>query len=370
MSAPGVGSMTLLGVEPAPPREAAKPPMDLGHPRAETGVGQARGTLANHSRRRGARQPRRAEDGTAAFYNPGGLSFGRETSIEVAPTLGLSALSAQGRALGLEDPFGIAIAFAVTVPLEGALKERIRVGFGGYLLPSGLLHLVARAGDTPLFPYYDNRTQRLFFATGGAAIARALSTDGGRTFARDALPILVAESAWEKGSVGSPAAVVRDGETLLFYEGGPRAGIGLARVDAAGHAARVGDHPVIAPADVDDPAFWRGVTEVGAPYAVVAGDAVRVYFTARGIEGLDATAGDAALPADANDSIGLMTTRDLARFEAHPGGPVFARVANLRAYLGEREAAVRLVEGGPAEIVFVATDSAGKIVSGLARAPE
>ena len=210
----------------------------------------------------------------------------------------------------------------------------------------------------------------LFFATGGAAIARALSTDGGRTFARDALPILVAESAWEKGSVGSPAAVVRDGATLLFYEGGPRAGIGLARVDAAGHAARVGDHPVIVPADVDDPAFWRGVTEVGAPYAVVAGDAVRVYFTARGIEGLDATAGDAALPADANDSIGLMTTRDLARFEAHPGGPVFARVANLRAYLGEREAAVRLVEGGPAEIVFVATDAAGKIVSGLARAPE
>ncbi len=103
----------------------------------------------------------RAEDGSAAFYNPGGLAFGRGVSIELAPTLGISGLSAQGRSVGLEDPFGIAIALAVTVPLEGVLKDRIRLGFAGYLLPSGLLHLVARPGETPFFPYYDNRTQRL-----------------------------------------------------------------------------------------------------------------------------------------------------------------------------------------------------------------
>jgi hypothetical protein len=103
----------------------------------------------------------RADDGTAAFYNPGGLALGRGTSIELAPTLGLSALAAQGRTIGLEDPFGVAIALALTVPFEGALKDRIRLGFGGYVLPSGLLHLVARSGETPFFPYYDNRTQRL-----------------------------------------------------------------------------------------------------------------------------------------------------------------------------------------------------------------
>jgi hypothetical protein len=212
----------------------------------------------------------------------------------------------------------------------------------------------------------------LYFAMGGAAIGRAISTDAGRTFTRDAAPVLIAENGWEKGFVGSPAVVVRDGATLLFYEGGPRAGVGLARVDAGGHAVRAVDHAVIAPEDVEDPLAWRGVTEVGAPYAVVVGDAVRVYFTARGIEGLDATAGDASLPADANDSIGLFSTRDLASFQAHPGGPVFARVANLRAYLGEREAAVRVPEGGggAAEIVFVATDASGASVSGLARAPE
>lgn len=103
----------------------------------------------------------RADDGTATFYNPGGLAFGHGASIEIAPTLGISALAAQGRAIGLEDPFGLAVALAVTVPFEGALKDRIRLGFGGYLLPSGLLHLVARPGETPFYPYYDNRTQRL-----------------------------------------------------------------------------------------------------------------------------------------------------------------------------------------------------------------
>lgn len=103
----------------------------------------------------------RADDGTAAFYNPGGLAFGRGVSLEIAPTLGISALSAQGRRVGLEDPFGIAVALAVTVPFEGVLRDRIRLGFAGYLLPSGLLHLVARPGETPFFPYYDNRSQRL-----------------------------------------------------------------------------------------------------------------------------------------------------------------------------------------------------------------
>jgi hypothetical protein len=232
--------------------------------------------------------------------------------------------------------------------------------------------LASGSGDSPGAPSAIVRAGRveLYFATGGAAIARTVSTDGGRTFTRDAAPALTAAQGWEKGVIGSPAAVIdRDGATLLFYEGGPRAGVGLARVDAGGHAVRVFDHPVISPADIEDPRFWRGVTEVGAPYAVVVDDAVRVYFTARGIEGLDATAGVASLPAEANDSIGLVSTRDLVHFDAHLGGPVLARVANLRAYLGEREAAVRMPAEGQVEIVFVASDASGESVSGLAAAP-
>ncbi len=103
----------------------------------------------------------RATDGTATFYNPGGLAFGRGVELSVAPTLGFSTLSAQHTRIPLDDPFGVALAFAATVPLEGPLHDRVRVGLGAYFLPTGVLHLLARPTEQPLFPYYDNRTQRL-----------------------------------------------------------------------------------------------------------------------------------------------------------------------------------------------------------------
>jgi len=103
----------------------------------------------------------RADDGTAAFYNPGGLGLGRGVRVSLAPTLGVSRLSAQGKTLPLADPFGIALAFDATIPFEGPLKDRIRIGFAGYLPPTAALHLIAHPSDQPFFPYYDNRTQRL-----------------------------------------------------------------------------------------------------------------------------------------------------------------------------------------------------------------
>jgi hypothetical protein len=103
----------------------------------------------------------RADDGTATFYNPGGLALGRGYRAEVSPTLGVSSLAAQGRHVPLEDPFGIALALDATVPLEGALRDRIRFGFGGYFLPSAALRLLAKSTEEPVFPYYENRTQRL-----------------------------------------------------------------------------------------------------------------------------------------------------------------------------------------------------------------
>ena len=209
----------------------------------------------------------------------------------------------------------------------------------------------------------------MYFALGdGQAIAHAVSTDGGRTFTPDAVPVLVPAAPWENGWVGSPAAVRFQGATLLFYEGGPRAGVGLARVDA-GVATRAAG-PIVTPATATDPFFWRDVTQVGAPYAVVAGDALRVYFTGRGVEGSDALVADAAVPADPNDSIGLVASLDGATFVPYPAGPVYARVTNLRAYLGEREAAVQLAPGGGAQITFVSTDSSGTSESGLAQAGE
>ncbi|MCC6555090.1 MAG: hypothetical protein IT372_19150 [Polyangiaceae bacterium] len=122
----------------------------------------------------------RAEDGTATFYNPGGLGLGRGAQIEIAPALGVSALEAAGRALPLEDPFGIAVALAATVPLEGPLAGRLRVGFGAYAPPSSVLRLIARRADEPSFPYFDNRTQRLVLLPALAArITDGLSIGAG-----------------------------------------------------------------------------------------------------------------------------------------------------------------------------------------------
>jgi hypothetical protein len=103
----------------------------------------------------------RADDGTATFYNPGGLGLGSGVRLEIAPTAGVSSLSAQGKTLPLTDPFGVSIAFDATIPFQGALKDRIRIGFGGYLPPTGVLHLMVHPASEPFFPYYDNRTQRL-----------------------------------------------------------------------------------------------------------------------------------------------------------------------------------------------------------------
>ncbi|APR82028.1 Hypothetical protein A7982_07377 [Minicystis rosea] len=214
----------------------------------------------------------------------------------------------------------------------------------------------------------DGDRVEMYFAIGeGAGIARATSTDGGKSFVREAAPVLVPGAAWENGWIGSPAVVRFEGATYLLYEGGPRAGIGLARVDGSG-AQRVSDEPIVTPASVRDPLFWREVTEVGAPYAMVAGGALRVYFTGRGVEGNDALVGDAPAPADPNDSIGLAASLDARAFAQSPTGPVFARLTNLRTYLGEREASVRIVDGSGASITFVATDATGQSVSGLARA--
>jgi hypothetical protein len=211
----------------------------------------------------------------------------------------------------------------------------------------------------------------LFFANGdGSAILRAVSDDGGKSFSRDATPVLVPAEAWEHSWVGSPAVVSFGGAKLLAYEGGPHAGIGLASLDDGGKATRISKAPVATPASVDDPVFWRNVTEVRAPYLVVADTMLRVYFTGRGVEAGDAIVQGKRVPAPPNDSIGLVATRDLQHFDAYPAGPVFSRVTNLRAFLGESEAAVQIRPGGQpgASIVFVSADASGKNTTGLARA--
>jgi hypothetical protein len=196
-------------------------------------------------------------------------------------------------------------------------------------------------------------------------IVRAHSTDDGATFVVDTDPVLAASEPWEAGAVGSPSAIDFHGTTYLFYEGGKRAGIGLAKITESG-AERTDKNPILLTDSVEDPIFWRQVTNVGAPHALVVGEGVRVLFTARGIEGFSATADGTNLPAESNDSIGLATTVDLKTFTLFPAGPVYARLVNLRAYLGESEAHLRILPVG-AEMVFVSSDASGEANTGLVR---
>ncbi len=206
-----------------------------------------------------------------------------------------------------------------------------------------------------------------FSAGGGSRIARAHSPDGA-SFTRDAAPVLVADpGGWEAGRVASPSVVAYHGKQYLLYEGGRGAGIGVATIDGDA-ATRLSDQPLLTPKDIQDDIFWRAVDAVGTPYAMVVDDVVRVFFTGRGAEGTDALDEGKPLPADVNDSIGLVTTRDFVHFERFPVGPVFARRTNLRAYLGEREPFVRR-DGDRTRLLFVGGDAAGT-VSGISLAAD
>ncbi len=206
----------------------------------------------------------------------------------------------------------------------------------------------------------------LYAAVGNPSrIVRARSSDGGKQFVMDMDPVLLAEENWENGSVGSPSMVDFNGRTYLFYEGGAGAGIGLAEVTDSG-AMRTQPNPILFAENVADPIFWRSITHVGTPQALVVDDTVRVLFTARGIEGFSSTTKDQNLPPESNDSIGLAVTTDMQSFALFPTGPVYTRLVNLRAYLGEAAPDMRLSADG-AEMVFVSSDASGEAKTGLVR---
>jgi opacity protein-like surface antigen len=103
----------------------------------------------------------RAQDGTATFYNPGGLAFGTGYGFRLGATGGISGLTVQGERQKLSDPVGTQLAVDADVPLQGPLQGKLRLGVGLYMLPDKAMRLRAHETTTPFFPYYDNRTQRM-----------------------------------------------------------------------------------------------------------------------------------------------------------------------------------------------------------------
>lgn len=200
----------------------------------------------------------------------------------------------------------------------------------------------------------------------GTAIGLARSTNQGSSFDWVTAELLAPEEPWEAGAVGSPALFEWDGGLRFFYEGGPGAGIGLAAV-AGDLGERSTPEPLLRPEDLEDAAFWRSVQTIGSPFVLVSGDIVRVYVSARGIEGGTAVTPAGSVPPEANDSIGMFASTDLASFDRFPSGPVFSSISGLFGALGEREPAVRLTDQG-ADLYFIATDASGTKVAGLSHA--
>jgi hypothetical protein len=103
----------------------------------------------------------RARDGSASFYNPGGLALGKGYHLNLALSGAASALKAQHQQHKLTDPIGVSLSLDTNVPLLGPLADRVRLGLALHALPSVLMRLRTQEMSTPQFPYYDNRTQRM-----------------------------------------------------------------------------------------------------------------------------------------------------------------------------------------------------------------
>lgn len=95
----------------------------------------------------------------ATYYNP--ARVGGAPRFSLGFLAGGSTLSVGGRRQNLDDAFGLVLGAAAPVPLGGALRERVHVGAGFFLLPDKIVRAKGRAPSEAFFPLYDNRTQRV-----------------------------------------------------------------------------------------------------------------------------------------------------------------------------------------------------------------
>ena len=193
-------------------------------------------------------------------------------------------------------------------------------------------------------PVLDGGRLYLYFEEGdGLTLRVATSTDG---IVFDTPTTVLAGTMTDR--VRHPSAVHSGGNVHLYYQRGDgTGGIGLAT--GAPLTMLTDRGAVLAPADVEvgtgapGTPFWVQITHVQSPHAVLAGDAIRVFFSAFGRESADASKYGMTEPIPANFSVGYAAAKATASemLTVWPYGPVFDRVD---AFLEHRE------ELGPAVI--------------------
>src|SRR5207249_3492103 len=95
----------------------------------------------------------------ATYYNPARLAG--PASFTAGFLAAGSLLEANGVRQPIEDAAGLVLGGSSAIPLGGALRDRIHVGIGLFLLPDQIVRTIAHAPSQPHFPLYDNRTQRV-----------------------------------------------------------------------------------------------------------------------------------------------------------------------------------------------------------------
>jgi long-chain fatty acid transport protein len=118
------------------------------------------------------------DDFAAVYYNPAGLALGTGTTATFGVQGAISNLQVQDRRLPLADPVGMVIGLVAPAPLGGPLANRLRLGFGMYLLPTTIARVRAHFPDEPFFPWYDNRIQRIVILPGAAVRVSSKITVG------------------------------------------------------------------------------------------------------------------------------------------------------------------------------------------------
>ncbi len=190
-------------------------------------------------------------------------------------------------------------------------------------------------------PVADGGDVYLYYEQGdGLALRVARSADG--IAFEPAVTVLTSTA-----KLHAPGAVHTGGTVVLYYQQGEGAGIGLATGDVG--AALTDRGVVLAPADIEvgtsDPGtpFWVGITRVESPHAVLAGDAIRVFFSAFGQESADASKYGMPEAIPPSFSVGYAAAKKAApdTLSVWPYGPVFD---NVDAFLEHRD------ELGPAVI--------------------
>jgi long-chain fatty acid transport protein len=101
------------------------------------------------------------DDFSAGYYDPAGLAFGHGKRVSFGFLGARSHLHVNDDAYPITEPLGLVFGASTPAPLGGPLADRVYVGIGMVLLPTTIIRVIARLPSEPLYPYYDNRTQRL-----------------------------------------------------------------------------------------------------------------------------------------------------------------------------------------------------------------